>query len=273
MENPKEIENIERESQEGVQETVAAGSDADTVKQPVVEAQPPAAADAAETEAAVSIENASEEEESTQKEEAVTAVSKETASSVDEAEVAAPEPVAEQQEEKTNAVDGETSEPNQTLLENGAAQETAAATESKQTGASSPPSARPESPAEARPKAPARSGTRRFASQGRRDSRENTEETTDPRMRRPAVYEPRSGPTHSRFNPRQPVAEVDVASINYKNVTVLTRFIDNQGRILSRRKSRVDAKTQRRIKTAIKQARHLALLPYTPTHIQGHRRR
>ncbi len=113
-------------------------------------------------------------------------------------------------------------------------------------------------------------GRRRFAAQGRR---EDTEESTDPRMRRPAVYEPRSGPSRSRFNPRQPVAEVDIASINYKNVTVLTRFIDQQGRILSRRKSRVDAKTQRRLKTAIKQARHLALLPYTPAHIQSHRRR
>ena len=125
------------------------------------------------------------------------------------------------------------------------------------------------------PMAPRRggSGARRFASQGRREDREHAEEITDPRMRRPAVYEPRSGPSHSRFNPRQPVAEVDVDSINYKNVAVLTRFIDQQGRILSRRKSRVDAKIQRRIKTAIKQARHLALLPYTPAHIQGHRRR
>ena len=117
------------------------------------------------------------------------------------------------------------------------------------------------------------SGPRRFASQGRREGRENAEEITDPRMRRPAVFEPRSGPSHSRFNPRQPVAEVDPSTINYKNVTVLMRFIDNQGRILSRRKSRVDAKTQRRIKTAIKQARHLALLPYTPSHIQSQRRR
>ncbi len=128
------------------------------------------------------------------------------------------------------------------------------------------------------PMTPRRSGPdggRRFASQGRsrREDRENTEEITDPRMRSPAVYEPRTGPSHSRFNPRQPIAPVDMDSINYKNVTVLTRFIDQQGRILSRRKSRVNAKTQRRIKIAIKQARHLALLPYTPTHIQGHRRR
>lgn len=120
---------------------------------------------------------------------------------------------------------------------------------------------------------PPRTGARRFAGPGRREGRENAEEITDPRMRRPAVYEPRSGPSHSRFNPRQPVVEVDADAVNYKDVTVLTRFIDQQGRILSRRKSRVDAKTQRRIKTAIKQARHLALLPYTPAHIQGHRRR
>lgn len=126
------------------------------------------------------------------------------------------------------------------------------------------------------PNAPLRdvpSSARRFASQSRLDERENPDEISDPRMRRPAVFEVRTGPSHSRFNPRQPVAEVDPSTINYKNVSVLMRFIDHQGRILSRRKSRVDAKTQRRIKTAIKQARHLALLPYTPTHIQGQRRR
>ncbi len=150
-----------------------------------------------------------------------------------------------------------------------------AATQAETVAATAETAAQPAVAAATAPMASRRSGSgaRRFASQGRREDREHAEEITDPRMRRPAVYEPRSGPSHSRFNPRQPVAEVDVDSINYKNVAVLTRFIDQQGRILSRRKSRVDAKTQRRIKTAIKQARHLALLPYTSAHIQGHRRR
>ncbi|MCB0137779.1 MAG: 30S ribosomal protein S18, partial [Caldilineaceae bacterium] len=41
------------------------------------------------------------------------------------------------------------------------------------------------------------------------------------------------------------------------------RFLDRRGRILSRRKTRVSAKVQRKIVREIKRARHLALLPYT----------
>ena len=46
----------------------------------------------------------------------------------------------------------------------------------------------------------------------------------------------------------------------------LTKFLDARGRILSRRKTRVSAKIQRRAAKAIKRARHLALLPYTGDH-------
>jgi small subunit ribosomal protein S18 len=51
--------------------------------------------------------------------------------------------------------------------------------------------------------------------------------------------------------------------VDYKNIPLLSRFLDRRGRILSRRKTRVSAKVQRRIVQAIKRARHLALLPYT----------
>ena len=54
-----------------------------------------------------------------------------------------------------------------------------------------------------------------------------------------------------------------VAEISYKNVALLIRFMDPRGRILSRRKTRASAKGQRAVVKAIKQARHLALLPYT----------
>jgi len=63
--------------------------------------------------------------------------------------------------------------------------------------------------------------------------------------------------------PRRIGANIRYNDIDYKNITMLTRFIDGRGRILSRRKTRVSAKVQRRIVTAIKRARHLALLPYT----------
>lgn len=57
--------------------------------------------------------------------------------------------------------------------------------------------------------------------------------------------------------------EVRPDDVDYKNIPLLSRFLDRRGRILSRRKTRVSAKVQRRIVQAIKRARHLALLPYT----------
>lgn len=58
-------------------------------------------------------------------------------------------------------------------------------------------------------------------------------------------------------------SDVKVDDIDYKNIPLLSRFLDRRGRILSRRKTRVSAKVQRTIVVAIKRARHLALLPYT----------
>ncbi|HMN29073.1 MAG TPA: 30S ribosomal protein S18 [Caldilineaceae bacterium] len=64
-----------------------------------------------------------------------------------------------------------------------------------------------------------------------------------------------------------------IEEVSYKNVALLSRFIDPRGRILSRRKTRVSAKVQRRVVRAIKLARHLALLPYTADQTRIVRRR
>ena len=71
-----------------------------------------------------------------------------------------------------------------------------------------------------------------------------------------------------RRNPRHVGNEVKLEDIDYKKVTVLSRFVDNRGRIYSRRKTRVSAKMQRKVTTAIKRARHLALMPYTGEHVR-----
>ena len=55
--------------------------------------------------------------------------------------------------------------------------------------------------------------------------------------------------------------------IDYKDVSMLSRYISNQGKIVSRRRSRTCAKHQRSLAHAIKRARYLAMLPYAPTHI------
>ncbi|YP_002149755.1 ribosomal protein S18 (chloroplast) [Cicer arietinum] len=50
--------------------------------------------------------------------------------------------------------------------------------------------------------------------------------------------------------------------IDYKNMSLLYRFISQQGKILSRRVNRLSLKQQRLITIAIKQARILSLLPF-----------
>nr|YP_010158530.1 ribosomal protein S18 [Xylia xylocarpa]QRG30722.1 ribosomal protein S18 [Xylia xylocarpa] len=50
--------------------------------------------------------------------------------------------------------------------------------------------------------------------------------------------------------------------IDYKNVSLISRFISEQGKILSRRVNRLTLKQQRLITIAIKQARILSSLPF-----------
>lgn len=57
--------------------------------------------------------------------------------------------------------------------------------------------------------------------------------------------------------------------VDYKNVSFLRRFVSDRGRIETRRKTSACAKHQRALSSAIKRARHLALLPYTAGHVRG----
>nr|YP_002970666.1 ribosomal protein S18 [Alsophila spinulosa]YP_009679427.1 ribosomal protein S18 [Alsophila costularis]ACK77212.1 ribosomal protein S18 [Alsophila spinulosa]QDP70972.1 ribosomal protein S18 [Alsophila costularis]QUJ10132.1 ribosomal protein S18 [Alsophila latebrosa] len=51
--------------------------------------------------------------------------------------------------------------------------------------------------------------------------------------------------------------------IDYRNTTLLRRFVSEQGRILSRRMNRLTSKQQRSVAVAIKRARIPALLPFS----------
>lgn len=53
-----------------------------------------------------------------------------------------------------------------------------------------------------------------------------------------------------------------VNSIDYKDVARLRRFVSERGKILPRRITGNCAKHQRLLTTAIKRARHIAILPY-----------
>jgi len=52
-------------------------------------------------------------------------------------------------------------------------------------------------------------------------------------------------------------------NIDYKDVATLRKFVSERGKILPRRVTGTCAKHQRDITTAIKRARHIALMPYT----------
>lgn len=54
-----------------------------------------------------------------------------------------------------------------------------------------------------------------------------------------------------------------VPYVDYKDLTVLRRFVSDRGKIRSRRVTGACAQYQRRVAIAIKNAREMALLPYT----------
>ena len=49
---------------------------------------------------------------------------------------------------------------------------------------------------------------------------------------------------------------------NYADVASLQKFVSDRGKIIVRTRSGLCAKHQRRLTTAVKHARHLALLPF-----------
>ncbi len=53
--------------------------------------------------------------------------------------------------------------------------------------------------------------------------------------------------------------------IDYKDTTLLRKFISDRGKIRARRVTGVSSQQQRQIATAIKNAREMGLLPYTST--------
>ena len=54
--------------------------------------------------------------------------------------------------------------------------------------------------------------------------------------------------------------------LNYKDVSTLSQFMTEQGKILPKRTTKVTARFQRQLGRAIKRARYLALIPYVRDH-------
>lgn len=53
-----------------------------------------------------------------------------------------------------------------------------------------------------------------------------------------------------------------IKQVDYKDVDLLIRYITERGKILPRRITGVTAKNQRKLSSAIKRARYMALLPF-----------
>lgn len=97
-----------------------------------------------------------------------------------------------------------------------------------------------------------------------------TSEERAPREERGDGERP-SRPAPRRFGGRRKVCRfcVDhVTGIDYKDIGRLRMYVSDRGKIEPRRKTGACLKHQRLVCTAIKRARHLAMLPYTLSHIR-----
>jgi small subunit ribosomal protein S18 len=57
--------------------------------------------------------------------------------------------------------------------------------------------------------------------------------------------------------------------IDYKEINRLRRYLSERAKIEPRRKTGTCAEHQRQLSVALKRARHVALLPYSPEHLRA----
>jgi len=77
--------------------------------------------------------------------------------------------------------------------------------------------------------------------------------------------------SRSKYVPRRKVCAFcvnKIKEIDYKDPDKLRQYITDRAKIAPRRRTGTCAKHQRILATAIKRARHLALLPYVPSHMR-----
>jgi small subunit ribosomal protein S18 len=73
-------------------------------------------------------------------------------------------------------------------------------------------------------------------------------------------------PKRSSFSSKKrkscPFKEAGIKEIDYKDLETLRNFVTERGKIIPRRITGVSSFYQKKLKKAIKQARHMALLPF-----------
>ena len=74
-----------------------------------------------------------------------------------------------------------------------------------------------------------------------------------------------AGPQRKSVNKKKvaPIRTTHVANIDYKDTATLRKFISERGKIRARRVTGVSVQEQRKIAKAVKNAREMALLPYS----------
>src|SRR5436305_15293125 len=82
-------------------------------------------------------------------------------------------------------------------------------------------------------------------------------------------YGGRGGYNQQQQNSRDPLKKKadplkvrDITYLDYRDIRILERFLNDRGKLLPNRITGVSAKAQRNLEMAVKHARHLALLPF-----------
>ncbi|MFG2430863.1 30S ribosomal protein S18 [Streptomyces sp. NPDC048590] len=73
---------------------------------------------------------------------------------------------------------------------------------------------------------------------------------------------PRKTPKPVKSRPN-PLDAAGITYVDYKDTNLLRKFMSDRGKIRSRRVTHVTAQQQRQLAAAIKNAREMALLPYS----------
>ncbi|GAA2126595.1 MULTISPECIES: 30S ribosomal protein S18 [Glycomyces] len=74
---------------------------------------------------------------------------------------------------------------------------------------------------------------------------------------------PKSAPLRKPKKKPNPIDKEGIEYIDYKDTALLRKFISDRGKIRARRVTGVTTQQQRQIAAAVKNAREMALLPYT----------
>lgn len=98
---------------------------------------------------------------------------------------------------------------------------------------------------------------------GRSNNKRFNKNKTKQRLSRTAIFRPR---------PPCSLLSKGITEVDYKDLSLLRQHLGMEWKISPARINSVSARMQRQIKTAVKRARYLSLLPYTEHHNLGGKR-